>query len=56
MSRAAFMRNFQDKLGRSAIDMLTDIRMSLAANDLKKATIAIEAVPEKVGYRSVTAF
>jgi AraC family transcriptional activator of mtrCDE len=35
MSRATFMRHFQDKLGRSAIELLTDIRMSLAANELK---------------------
>src|SRR4029450_15976 len=35
MSRATFMRHFQDKLGRSALELLTDIRMSLAANELK---------------------
>jgi len=56
MSRATFMRRFQDKLGRSAIELLTDIRMSLAANDLKKPAMTTEAVAESVGYRSVAAF
>ncbi|WP_064574375.1 AraC family transcriptional regulator [Cupriavidus gilardii] len=56
MSRATFMRHFQEKLGRSAIEMLTDIRMSLAANALKKPMATTEAVAEAVGYRSVAAF
>ena len=56
MSRATFMRHFQDKLGRSAIELLTDIRMSLAANELKKPAMSIEAVADTVGYRSVAAF
>jgi AraC family transcriptional activator of mtrCDE len=56
MSRATFMRHFQDKLGRSAIEMLTDIRMSLAANELKKPAMTTETVAESVGYQSVAAF
>lgn len=56
MSRATFMRHFQDKLGRSAADLLTDIRMSLAANELKKPERSTEAVAETVGYQSVAAF
>lgn len=56
MSRATFMRHFQDKLGRSAADLLVDIRMSLAANELKKPGITTEAVAEAVGYQSVSAF
>ncbi|RWC17732.1 MAG: AraC family transcriptional regulator [Mesorhizobium sp.] len=56
MSRATFMRQFQDKLGRSALDFLTDLRMSLAANELKKPAISTEAVAETVGYHSVSAF
>ena len=56
MSRATFMRHFQDKLGRSAIELLTDIRMSMAANELKKPSMTSEAVAETVGYRSVAAF
>ncbi|NID14668.1 AraC family transcriptional regulator [Luteibacter yeojuensis] len=56
MSRATFMRHFQDMLGRSAIDLLADIRMSLAANELKKPATTTESVAETVGYRSVAAF
>jgi len=56
MSRATFMRRFQDTLGRSAADLLTDIRMSLAANALKKPEAGTEAVAELVGYQSVSAF
>ena len=56
MSRATFMRQFQDKLGRSAIEMLTDIRMSMAANVLKKPSMTTEAVADTVGYQSVAAF
>lgn len=56
MSRATFMRHFQDRLGRSALDLLTDLRMSMAANELKKPAISTEAVAETVGYQSVSAF
>ncbi|WFU51342.1 AraC family transcriptional regulator [Sinorhizobium terangae] len=56
MSRATFMRHFQDKLGRSAADLLTDIRMSMAANELKKPAMTTEAVAESVGYQSLSAF
>ncbi|MBB5702425.1 AraC family transcriptional activator of mtrCDE [Ochrobactrum daejeonense] len=56
MSRATFMRHFQNRLGRSAAELLTDIRMSLAANELKKPAMATEAVAELVGYQSISAF
>jgi len=56
MSRATFMRHFQEKLGHSAIELLTDIRMSLAANELKKPGITTAAVAESVGYQSEAAF
>jgi AraC family transcriptional activator of mtrCDE len=56
MSRATFMRHFQDRLGCSAADFLADIRMSLAANALKKPGTSTEAVADAVGYQSVAAF
>lgn len=56
MSRATFMRHFQDKLGCSALDLLTDLRVSMAANELKRPAISTEAVAETVGYQSVSAF
>jgi AraC family transcriptional activator of mtrCDE len=56
MSRATFVRHFHDALGRSAADLLTDIRMGLAANELKKPGIGTEAAADLVGYQSVAAF
>jgi AraC family transcriptional activator of mtrCDE len=56
MSRATLVRQFQDKMGRSASDLLTDIRMTLAANELKKPSASTEAVAEIVGYQSLAAF
>jgi AraC family transcriptional activator of mtrCDE len=56
MSRATLARQFQEKLGRSASDLLTDIRMTLAANELKKPSISTGAVAEAVGYQSEAAF
>jgi AraC family transcriptional activator of mtrCDE len=56
MSRATLARQFQEKLGRSASELLTDIRMALAANELKKPSISTGAVAEAVGYQSEAAF
>jgi AraC family transcriptional activator of mtrCDE len=56
MSRATLARQFQEKLGRSATDLLTDIRMTLAANELKKSSLSTDAVAEAVGYQSEAAF
>lgn len=56
MSRATLVRQFQDKLGRSAADLLTDIRMTLAANELRKSSLSTGAVAEAVGYQSEAAF
>ncbi|HEX3502331.1 MAG TPA: AraC family transcriptional regulator [Xanthobacteraceae bacterium] len=56
MSRATLVRQFQEKLGRSASDLLTDIRMTLATNELKKPSISTGAVAEAVGYQSEAAF
>lgn len=56
MSRATLARQFQEKLGRSAADLLTDIRMTLAANELRKSTLSTGAVAETVGYQSEAAF
>jgi len=56
MSRATLARQFQEKLGRSASDLLADIRMSLAANELKKPSMSTGAVADAVGYQSEAAF
>ena len=56
MSRATFARQFQEKLGKSASELLTDIRMTLAANELKKPSASTATVAEAVGYHSIGAF
>jgi AraC family transcriptional activator of mtrCDE len=56
MSRATMARQFQDKLGRSASALLTDMRMTMAANELKKPHASTGAVAEAVGYQSEAAF
>ncbi|MCP3462898.1 AraC family transcriptional regulator [Bradyrhizobium sp. CCGUVB23] len=56
MSRATLARQFQEKLGRSPTDLLTDIRMTLAANELKKSSLSTGAVAEAAGYQSEAAF
>lgn len=56
LSRATFARQFQEQLGRSASDLLTDIRMTLAANELSKPSMSTGAVADRVGYRSEAAF
>jgi AraC-like DNA-binding protein len=56
LSRATFARQFQERLGRSASDLLTDIRMTMAANELRKSSLSTGAVADMVGYRSEAAF
>jgi AraC family transcriptional activator of mtrCDE len=56
MSRATLARQFQQKLGRSASDLLTEIRMTIASNELKKPSVSTGAVAETVGYQSEAAF
>jgi AraC family transcriptional activator of mtrCDE len=56
MSRATMARHFQERLGRSASDLLLDIRMTVAANELKSSMASTAAVAEAVGYQSEAAF
>lgn len=56
MSRATFIRHFQQRLGRSPADLLTDIRMTVAANALKASDHSTGAVAELAGYQSEAAF
>ncbi|RFU49377.1 AraC family transcriptional regulator [Paraburkholderia sp. DHOC27] len=56
MSRATFVRQFQDVIGRSATDMLTDIRMTLAGHQLTESSLGIPEIGEMVGYQSNAAF
>lgn len=56
MSRATMARKFKERVGRSAADLLTDIRMTLAAKALRGGTASTSAVAESVGYQSDAAF
>jgi AraC family transcriptional activator of mtrCDE len=56
MSRATFIRHFQERLGRSAGELLTSIRMTVAANALKMPDISTGAAAKLAGYQSEAAF
>ncbi|WP_432422310.1 AraC family transcriptional regulator [Rhizobium leguminosarum] len=56
ISRATLARHFQRNLGRSADALLFNIRMSVAANELKETTNSTAAIAEVAGYRSEAAF
>lgn len=56
ISRATLIRQFQNLVGRSPNELLTGIRMALAANELKRAGVSTDVVAETVGYQSVAAF
>ncbi|WAS96797.1 cupin domain-containing protein [Nannocystis punicea] len=56
MSRATAARQFEQTLGRSASDLLTDIRMTVAARELKNTSASTAAVAAAVGYQSEAAF
>lgn len=56
MSRATFIRRFRESLGRSASELLADIRMTVAANALKGSEMSTGSVAELAGYQSEAAF
>jgi len=50
------VRQFQDVIGRSATDILTDIRMTLAGRKLIESSLGSAEIGEMVGYQSNAAF
>jgi AraC family transcriptional regulator, activator of mtrCDE len=56
MSRATFARHFDDAFGRSATDVLTEIRMTLAGRLLAQGSQPVAEIGEMVGYQSDAAF
>lgn len=56
MSRATFIRLFQQKAGHSPADLMTSIRMTQAAKLLARPGLSISAICEMVGYSSEPAF
>jgi AraC family transcriptional regulator, activator of mtrCDE len=56
MSPATIARHFKERLGRSASDLLLEIRMTMATNALMDSSASVGAIGEAVGYRSEAAF
>jgi AraC family transcriptional regulator, activator of mtrCDE len=56
MSRATFVRQFQEAIGRSATDVLTEVRMTIAGRLLTQTKQPVADIGEKVGYQSDAAF
>jgi len=56
MSRATFARHFEAKGKQSPHEVLTLLRMHLAAEFLRRGDLTAAAVAERVGYRSESAF
>jgi AraC family transcriptional activator of mtrCDE len=56
MSRATFARHFDEAIGRSASDLLTEIRMTMAGRMLAEGSMAVAEIGERVGYQSDAAF
>jgi AraC family transcriptional activator of mtrCDE len=56
MSKATFMRQFQDAIGRSATDILTEVRMTIAGRMLLQTSTPVAVIGEMVGYQSDAAF
>ena len=56
MSRATFVRQFQEAIGRSATDVLTEVRMTIAGRALLQSATPVAEIGEAVGYQSEAAF
>lgn len=56
MSRATFIRQFQEAIGRSAAEVLTEVRMTIAGRMLLHGAAPVADIGESVGYQSMAAF
>ncbi|CAB3767632.1 AraC family transcriptional regulator [Paraburkholderia solisilvae] len=56
MSRATFVRQFQEAIGRSATDMLTEVRLTIAGRALLQTSTSVAEIGATVGYQSEAAF
>jgi len=56
MSRTTFAERFRDAIGRPPLDYLTDWRMHLAADRLRRTDDGIASIAFSVGYESEAAF
>ncbi len=56
MGRSSFAARFLIEVGKSPMELLTDIRMTLAATLLTETRLKVGEIGERVGYRSESAF
>ncbi|USI71591.1 AraC family transcriptional regulator [Sphingomonas morindae] len=56
MSRTTFAERFRDAVGRPPLDYLTDWRMRLAADRLRRTDDGVASIAFSVGYQSEAAF
>ncbi|CAB3749848.1 AraC family transcriptional regulator [Paraburkholderia humisilvae] len=56
MSRATFVRQFQEAIGRSATDMLTEVRLTIAGRALLQTSESVAEIGATIGYQSEAAF
>jgi AraC-like DNA-binding protein len=56
LSRAAFARSFHQALGQAPMQYLTDWRMTLARDHLRRGELTLAQIAERTGYASPYAF
>jgi AraC-like DNA-binding protein len=56
LSRAAFARSFQQALGQAPMQYLTDWRMTLARDHLRRGELTLAQIADRTGYASPYAF
>jgi AraC-like DNA-binding protein len=56
LSRAAFARSFQQALGQAPMQYLTDWRMTLARDHLRRGELTLTQIAARTGYASPYAF
>ncbi|MFT3966216.1 MAG: AraC family transcriptional regulator [Sphingobium sp.] len=56
MSRSTFAARFREEVGKTPMEVLTEVRMTTAVRMLTDSRLKIAAIAERVGYRSEAAF
>ena len=56
MSRATYARHFNERAGMTVMDFLTQIRMTIACDLLRRTQRSVAEIGETVGYHSEAAF
>jgi AraC-like DNA-binding protein len=54
--RATFVRHSQEKMGPSANDLMTAIRMAMTANEIRNSSSSTGSIAKSVGYQSEAGF